>query len=97
MANKKEVWDRFSIIAAVQRKNSTLRHLSRINGLSKGACSAALFVAIPKANKAIAGFLNIPLHELWPDWYAENGDRILSSTHSSRKIIALHSKMGEAA
>lgn len=97
MANKKEVWDRFSIIAAVQRKNSTLRHLSRINGLSMGACSAALFVAMPKANNAIAEFLDIPLHELWPNWYAKNGDRILSSTHSSRKSNVLHSKIGEAA
>ncbi|PCI85745.1 MAG: hypothetical protein COB24_11810 [Hyphomicrobiales bacterium] len=97
MANKKEIWDRFAIAAEVKRRGSSLRRLSRENGLSNNACSAAMHIPIPRANKAIAKLLAVPVHVLWPDWYAKNGDRILSSAHSSRKIIALHSKMGEAA
>ena len=75
----KKSWDRFAIKAEIHRKGETLASLSVKNGLSKSSCSVALHVPVPAANHAIAKFIGRTVHDLWPDWYHEDGTRIPSS------------------
>ncbi len=45
-------------------------------GLSESAVRMAfLYDTLPRADQAVAEFLDIPLHELWPDRYHPNGKR----------------------
>jgi|GEM_PF-6796704 len=53
----------------------TLKSLALKNGLDESACRAALIRPLPKAEMAISRLLNVPLHELWPDRWDEEGRR----------------------
>lgn len=70
------VWDRHAIVAAVRRNGLTLRALAVQHGLSAQACSTALIMPCPAADRAIAECIGVPLHELWPDRYDKKGNRI---------------------
>lgn len=63
------VWDRHEIMAEVRRRGSNLRQLALEAGLSEGACRKALAVPLPAGEAAIADFLGVTVHELWPDRY----------------------------
>jgi len=63
------IWDKFSIKAAVHRKGETLTSLGKKNGLAGGSLSVALNTRFPAGERAISDFLQVPLHELWPDRY----------------------------
>jgi Ner family transcriptional regulator len=69
-------WDRHAIVAAVRRNGLSLRALAEQNGLSKQACSVALVMPVPAADRAIAKCIGVPLHELWPDRYDAKGNRL---------------------
>ena len=73
------ILDKQGIIAEIHRNGETLQNLSLKNGLAKSSCSAALHVPVPAANQAIAKFIGRTVHDLWPDWYHEDGTRIPSS------------------
>lgn len=70
----------------VGERGSTLRQISILAGLNDDAASQALVSPKPAANKAISDFLGIPLHELWPSWYAQSGERI--STRCNTQNLA---------
>lgn len=84
------------IKAAIRKKGETLYSLARKNGLSKHAISVSLITPLPAAHRAVAAFLGVPVHELWPDWYDESGKRITkrSPLKTSPKAHASHSKKG---
>jgi len=65
--------DRFEIKADIQRRGGTLSAIGKAANLHGATCRGALRYPIPAGNKAIAAFLDKPLHELWPDWYDEDG------------------------
>lgn len=67
------------IKAAVWKAGSNLRQLSLDNGLAPATCRNALHKPIPKADKAIANFLGKTLHEVWPNRYDKDGNRIKKS------------------
>lgn len=90
-------WDRHAILAAIKRKGYTLERLAIENGLHKNTCKSALCHPYPKADRIISKFLSEPLHELWPDRYYVNGDRILPQNNHSRNMNAFESKKGIAA
>ena len=69
-------WDRHAIVAAVHRQGFSLVALAVENGLSRQACSAALNIPFPAADRAISECIGVPLHELWPTRYDEDGKRI---------------------
>lgn len=56
-------------MAEVRRRGSNLRRLALEAGLSEGACRKALAVSLPAGEAAIADFLGVTVHELWPDRY----------------------------
>lgn len=71
-----ETWDRHAIVAAVRRSGISMRALALQNGLTATACSVSLVMPFPKADRAIAKCIGVPLHELWPDRYDAKGNRI---------------------
>jgi Ner family transcriptional regulator len=73
-------WHREDIKATIRKKGATLRSISINAGLCRDAATTALAKPFPAGQGAIADFLNLPLHTLWPHWYDENGQRIASSS-----------------
>lgn len=73
--------DKQDIKAMIWKRGSTLRLISTQAGLDFDTASRSLIEPIPRANKAIADFLAISLHELWPRWYDQNGNRIKQQRH----------------
>lgn len=67
--------DRFEIKAAIERKGGSLSAIASAAQLDGSSCRGALRYPIPKANKAIADFLETTVHDLWPSWYDEDGTR----------------------
>ncbi|WP_163266519.1 helix-turn-helix domain-containing protein [Chelativorans alearense] len=73
-------WDRHAILAEIRRRFGSSRALARHVSLTAGEISAALGSPYPKAEKAIAVALGIPVQTLWPDRYWPNGRRRSGST-----------------
>lgn len=65
-------WHAADIRAAIAKRGKTLSGLALEAGLDASACRAALIRPLPKAERVISRFLDVPLHELWPQrWDAE--------------------------
>lgn len=69
------------IKAMVWKRGMTLRQISLHAGLGIDAASEALRRPYPSANHAIAEFLGSSVHDLWPRWFDQNGNRITSHKH----------------
>lgn len=63
------VSDRHDIKAMVYRRGGTLRSIAVAAGLSESVCRAALLRPSPAGEAAIAEFLDMTVHELWPERY----------------------------
>lgn len=89
---------REDIKAAIRKRGSTLAIISTAAGLHRRSGSMALVVPMPTANRAIAEFLGLSLHELWPQWYDQNGERITlrNSPEGRQKIRPRHGKNEKA-
>ena len=74
--NVTRVWHAEQIKAAVRMRGTTMKQLSLDNGLYPAALSLALTSPRARAEKIIAQFLGVPLHELWPDRWTADGRRI---------------------
>jgi len=72
---KPKGWHPADIRAAVVKAGKTLTGLALENDLDESACRAALIRPLPKAEMAISRLLAVPLHELWPDRWDEEGRR----------------------
>ena len=64
---------RADVIAEVRKGGATLAGLARHVGLSRQSFSWALIKPHPRANEAIASFLGVHVHTLWPEWFDLNG------------------------
>ena len=62
-------WHRADIIAAVRKRGASLSAIGRSVGLSRKSMSWALIRRHERANRAIADFLGVPAHDLWPEWF----------------------------
>lgn len=76
-------WHPADITAAVRKKGMTLTALALTNGLSESACRKALLTKYAKAEIVISHFINVPLHELWPDRWTADGLRIRRQRNST--------------
>lgn len=65
--------------AAVRKKFGSLAALARQNGVSDSVVRAALIRPQPTGNRIIAKCLELSVHELWPEWYDADGQRIPSN------------------
>jgi len=72
----KDGWHRADILAAISKKGSSLAGIGREIGLQRSTMSWALIGPHPRANAAIAEFIGVALHDLWPQWFDEDGKLI---------------------
>jgi Ner family transcriptional regulator len=95
-----EDWHPEDIKAAVRKTGVGLTELALREGLGESACRTALRRATPRADKAISDQIGVPLHEIWPSRYDEQGHR-LSRSHerdqSNGNREGAHRLTGEAA
>lgn len=66
-------WDKHSIKAEINRRGYTLKSLSEELSLAPTDVAVALCRRFPKADRKIAQWLGVTLHELWPNRYTETG------------------------
>lgn len=70
-------WGPEVIKAAIRMRGMTLSKLATDAGLSESACRQSLTRGnSPAGDRAISEFLGVPLYQLWPDRYDENGEPI---------------------
>lgn len=94
MKRSTKVWHREDIKAAVRKRASTLRAISVAAGYSANTGTVALTKPMPGPQKAIAEFLGLALHDLWPRWYTPDGHRIgaRSNRNATPKTGGCHRK-----
>lgn len=68
-------WHNADIVAAVRKAGSNLRQLSLANGFKASTFRSALHRCHPRANRLIADFIGVRVHEIWPQWFMANGER----------------------
>ncbi len=71
------------IKAAVEKKGSNLTKIALDAGLSESACRMALRNKyVPAGERAIAAYLNIAPHKLWPNRYDRDDNRVIGRNHA---------------
>ncbi len=97
MARRK--WHAEDIKSEVRKKGTTLKALALNANMSESACRASLRRPQPASDKVISEFLDVPLHELWPDRYGRDGCRRVARhvrDENKRKRAQAHRLIGEA-
>ncbi|ERE11443.1 MULTISPECIES: helix-turn-helix domain-containing protein [Chromobacteriaceae] len=75
-ASKHKGWHKEDIKAAIRKKGTTMSDLARQRDLPPSTIRNALARPVFSGEVAIAEFLGIPLHELWPERWTQEGRRI---------------------
>lgn len=72
-------WDKHEIKAELARRGTSVASLARLYGISASSIRMTLDRKPPVtgADQAIADFLCVPLHELWPERYDDKGHRLV--------------------
>ncbi|MEX0753230.1 MAG: helix-turn-helix domain-containing protein [Xanthobacteraceae bacterium] len=78
-------WHPADIVAAVRKRGTSLRALSRRHGKGDSTLRAALIKPATPSNTIIADFLGVSLHELWPAWFDRAGRRISAANPAKRR------------
>jgi Ner family transcriptional regulator len=73
------------ILCLVWKKGWSLNQLAKDAGVSRGLVSHALRRPNPTGERVIIKFLGVPGHKLWPDRYAENGERLVRTGPKPRR------------
>ena len=69
-------WHREDIKAAIRKRGTTMNELARERGLPTSTVRNALSRPVFSGELAIAEFLGVAAHELWPDRWTADGRRI---------------------
>lgn len=69
-------WHKEDIKAEIRKRGKTMSDLARENDMPESTVRNALNKPVKCAEQIIASFLNVPLHELWPKRWTEDGKRI---------------------
>ncbi|QOD81396.1 helix-turn-helix domain-containing protein [Chromobacterium haemolyticum] len=69
-------WHKEDIKAAIRKAGSTMNALARDRNLPLSTIRNALIRPVLSGEVAIAEFLGIPAHELWPERWTPEGRRI---------------------
>lgn len=69
-------WHKEDIKAAIRKRGTTMNALASDRGLKPSTVRNALIRPVFSGEVAIAEFLGIPAHELWPDRWTPDGRRI---------------------
>ncbi len=79
-------WHRADIMAAVRKRGSSFAKIACSVGLKRQTMCWAMIKPHPRANAAIAEFLGVPLRELWPQWFDEDG-KVISTAPLPRPAV----------
>lgn len=83
---RKTIWDSFAIKAELKRRGYTRERLAQEAGVSPSAVGVCLaHKPSNRCNQFIAQLLQVPVQELWPDWFDEDGDLIPAQTRKKLK------------
>jgi Ner family transcriptional regulator len=66
-------WHRADIKCALDKKGTSMAHLSRVNGYGKDSLRVALRTPWPKAEAIIAAAIGIKPQTIWPTRYRPDG------------------------
>lgn len=69
-------WHKEDIKAAIRKRGSTMSELARQRKLPPSTVRNALIRPVYSGEVAIAEFLGVPAHELWPERWTKDGRRI---------------------
>lgn len=69
-------WHKEDIKAAIRKRGKTMNDLARESGLPVSTVRNALARPVLSGEVAIASFLGVPAHELWPERWSVEGRRI---------------------
>jgi Ner family transcriptional regulator len=90
-----EGWHRQDIMAEVRKRGSSFAEIARSVGLSRQSFTWAMIAPHPRANAAVADFLGVPLCELWPRWFDEDG-KLISTTRLRPRLKPISSRRSES-
>lgn len=76
-------WHRADILAAVKKRGTSMQALSLASGFAESTLRASMYRRHPKANAAIAAFIGVPVHDLWPHWYRVSGNPLTSTPENA--------------
>ena len=85
MIRSEEAWDRFRIKAEVHRRGSTLTEIAQKAGIAESSCRMALTGGSRKGALALAKFLNVPMHQLFPGLYLRARPTCVETTANKAK------------
>ncbi|MEN2427225.1 helix-turn-helix transcriptional regulator [Chromobacterium vaccinii] len=76
MSTTQPGWHKEDIKAAIRKRGSTMNALALARELPPSTIRNALIRPVFSGEIAIAEFLGVPAHELWPDRWTPDGRRI---------------------
>lgn len=79
MRKHRSGWHPEDIKAAIRKRGQTLTGLAKAHGLPPANVRNATRSPVRSGEVVIARFLDVPLHELWPDRWDALGNRLLRS------------------
>lgn len=89
MTSPRQNWHREDVKAAVRKTGIFMRDLALRYGLNPAILSHCLWRPIPAGNYAIAVHLDRSVHDIWPEWYGPDGERLPKSSDVIRRRAAL--------
>jgi Ner family transcriptional regulator len=75
-SDQRNGWHKEDIKAEIRKRGSTMNALARERGLPPSTIRNALTRPVFSGEVAIAEFLGVPAHQLWPDRWTSEGRRI---------------------
>jgi len=66
-------WHQQDILASIRKRGATVASLNRDHGFKPGVLRTAFYKRWPKGQRIIADFIDVPVEELWPNWYEPGG------------------------
>lgn len=83
--------------AAVRKTGISLSSLGPRHGLAESTIRAAIVRPVPRGNRVIAKHLGRTVHEIWPEWFDEQGNRVTNNQKDSPTRPSMPSQKGKAA
>lgn len=89
-------WTKAQFKAAFAERSMTYIAFERLVHLSPGSIQQSLNKRFPKSDRLIAAFLDVPLHELWPNRYTVTGSvwprNVTPETLTDEELAELNAK-----
>lgn len=97
MAERRRNMHPQDVMAAIRKRAGSMAELAEKKGASRSVVQAAIHRPQPTGNRIIAECLGKSVHELWPEWFDEDGNRRLSSPKPNRRRNVSQCQKREAA